>query len=99
MTDDVFKEQEQLGIIERIDNIDRFREEHQSASFLPHMSVIKMNRESTKCRVVFLSNLAEKDKSKPLTLSHNQTIYTGPNLNQKLNISLLQLRFGEFALL
>ena len=95
MTDDVFKEQEQLGIIERIDNIDRFREAHPSASFLPHMSVIKMNRESTKCRVVFLSNLAEKDKSKPLTLSHNQTIYPGPNLNQKLNISLLQLRFGE----
>ena len=94
MTDDVFKEQEQLGIIECIDSIDRFREKHPSASFLPHMSGIKMNRESTKCRVVFLSNLAERDKSKPLTSSHNQTIYPGPNLNQKLNISLLQLRFG-----
>ena len=94
MTDDVFKEQEQLGIIEHIDNIDIFKEEHPSASFLPHMIVITMNRGSTKCRVVFLSNLAKTDKSKLLTLSHNQTIYPGPNLNQKLNISFLQLRFG-----
>ncbi|XP_068232415.1 uncharacterized protein [Palaemon carinicauda] len=95
MIDEVFKEQEQLGIIERVTNLEQFLEENPQHSFLPHMPVFKMDRESTKCRNVFLSNLCESDKDKPLTLSHNQTIFAGPCLNKKISTSILQLRFNE----
>ncbi|XP_068225069.1 uncharacterized protein [Palaemon carinicauda] len=95
MIDEVSKEQEQLGIIERVTNLEQFLEENPQHSFLPHMPVFKMDRESTKCRNVFLSNLCESDKDKPLTLSHNQTIFAGPCLNKKISTSILQLRFNE----
>ncbi len=98
MTDDVFKEQEEQGVIEKIGNLDQFILEHPEHSFLPHMSVLKTDRNTTKCRVVFLSNLCEQDKSRSLTLSHNQTIYPGPNLNKKLSTALLHLRFDKFIL-
>ncbi|XP_068209115.1 uncharacterized protein [Palaemon carinicauda] len=95
MIDEVFKEQEQLGIIERVSNLEQFLEENPQHSFLPHMPLFKMDRESTKCRNVFLSNLCESDKDKPITLSHNQAIFAGPCLNKKISTSILQLRFNE----
>ncbi len=95
MVDKVFKEQEELGIIERIDNLNHFREEHPQHSFLPHMPVFKPEKDTTKCRVVYLSNLCEKDKSKSMTICHNQAIHPGPNLNKKLSSSLLLLRFDK----
>ena len=61
LTDDVFREQEKLGIIERVDDFDKFKLEYPTFSFLPHMSVFKMNRATTKCRVVYLSNMAENN--------------------------------------
>ena len=57
------------------------------------MPVFKPDRETTKCRVVFLSNLFENDKTKPMTVSHNQAIHPGPSLNQKISSALLHLRF------
>ncbi|XP_068234742.1 uncharacterized protein [Palaemon carinicauda] len=95
LMDDAIKEQEQLGIIQRIPNLDQYMEEHPEHSFLPHMGVFKLNRETTKCRVVFLSNICEKDLSKPATVSHNQSIHSGPCLNQKIASALLHLRFGS----
>lgn len=97
MTDRVFKEQEESGIIERICNLEQFIEEHPTCSFLPHMSVFRPDKETTKCRVVYLSNLCEK-KFNSVTLCHNQTIHSGPNLNKKLSISLFLLRFDKFVL-
>ena len=78
-----------------MDNLDQFRTEYPNHSFLPHMGVFKLDRETTKCRIVFLSNLCEADNSKSSSVSHNQAIHSGPNLNQKLSSSLLQLRFDE----
>ena len=72
--DNVFVEQKKLGIIEKVENLEKFMEDHPECSFMPHMGVFKLNRETSKCRVVFLSNLCEKDSSKPLTVSHNQNI-------------------------
>ena len=99
MIDDVFNEQESLGIIEKVDDVPKFLEEHPNYSFLPHMPVIRADRESTKCRVVFLSNLSESDPAKPMTISHNQAMLPGPCLNKKLSTSLMQLRFDKYVLI
>ena len=97
LMEDTFREQERLGIIEKIHDVDKFMEEHPSCSFLPFMGVYKLKRETTKCRVVFLSNICER-VSRGCVVSHNQAIHAGPSLNQKLASSILHLRFGEFLL-
>lgn len=60
LINDVFKNQIQQGIIERVDNLSQFIKENPAHSFLPHMAVIKPERESTKCRVVFLATCLRK---------------------------------------
>ena len=47
LMDRVFKEQEESGIIERIENLDEYLEQHPEHSFLPHMGVFKLDRETT----------------------------------------------------
>ena len=59
------------------------------------MGVFKMDRSTTKFRVVFLSNLCQSDKQNKMSFSHNQLIHSSPPLNQKITTALLQLRFGE----
>ena len=98
MIDQVFKDQESRKIIQKIANLDEFLEEHPECSFLPHMSVFKLDRDTTKTRVVFLSNLCERDVSKPVTMSHNQVIHSGPCLNQKLGTTLFHLRFDRYLI-
>lgn len=98
LMDESFKQQERDGIIERIHNIEDHLNNHPQSSFLPHMGVFKLGRETTKCRVVFLSNLCQNDPSKPLTVSHNKAMHSGPCLNQKISSALTQLRFGKFLL-
>jgi len=93
MIDEVIRNQKESGIVEEIDDLDSFIREHPNHSFLAHMPVFKLNRATTKCRVVFLSNLVER--STDSKLSHNQALHPGPNLNQKITSALLQLRFGE----
>ena len=83
LTDEVFKEQEKMGIIERTEDVDKYLKQNPDYSFLPHMSVIKPAKETTKCSVVNLSNLCE-NATNGRPLSHNQTIYSGPNLNKKI---------------
>jgi len=93
----VFMEQEELGIIERIEDIQTFIHSHPDHSFLPHMGVFRPGHESTKCRVVFLSNLCEKREGESV-VSHNNALLPGPCLNTKLSISLLLSRFDKFVL-
>ena len=62
------------------------------------MPVFRLDKESSKCRNVFLSNLCEKDPSKPMTLSHNQGMLAGPCLNRKMSTAVIQLRFDDFVL-
>ena len=95
MYDSVFRQQEELGIIERIDNVDGFLLEHPEASFLCHMGVFRMAHESTKCRVVFLSNMCEKFGG---GLSHNSAMLPGPNLNAKISTAVLLNRFDKYML-
>ena len=95
MYDQVFKEQEDLGIIEKIDNLDSFLLEHPEASFLCHMGVFRMDHISTKCRIVFLSNMAEKFNG---GISHNSAMLPGPNLNSKISTAVLLNRFNKYML-
>ena len=93
--DEVFQNQLKTGVIEKIENANQFRIEHPEFSFFPFMPIFKLERETTKCRIVFLSNICEKDPTKVATLSHNQTIHAGPSINQKLSSSILHLRVGS----
>ena len=95
LVDEVFQEQLKLGIIEQVDDLAVFREEHPEASFLAHMPIFKFHKESTKCRVVYLSNLAEQGRDSKISFSHNQCMLAGPCLNQKVSTALIQLRFDK----
>ena len=94
LMNDVVRELENLEVIEKINNIEQFRAENPYSSFLAHMPIIKPNKETTKCRMVFLSNLCEKFNDER-NISHNQAMLSGPCLNQKLSVALLLLRFDE----
>lgn len=98
MVDKVFREQAELEIIERIENLDSYMLEHPETCFLPHMPVFRMNKETSKCRVVYLSNLASNYSEKAVSLSNNQCMHSGPCLNRKLSTSLLNLRFDRYLL-
>ena len=94
MIDDNIKDLESANIIEKIQDLDTFMEQHPTCSFLAHNSIFKPNKETSKVRIVFMSNLAEKSKE-PNNLSHNQCMFSGPSINQKLSTALTQLRFDE----
>ena len=49
MVKEVFKEQENLGIIERIEDLIGFMNEHPEFLFLHHVAIFKMDRDTTKC--------------------------------------------------
>ena len=89
------KEQVSMGFIEKINDLENYCRQYPDFSFLAHMPIVKLQRETTKCRVVFLSNLCQRDLDKPKTISHNQAIFSGPCLNQKLTTALLLLRFDS----
>ena len=96
MYDDVFRQQEELKVIERINDLDTFLLEHPEASFLAHTGVFRMSHESTKCRVVFMSNLCDKRNN---GVSHNMAMFPGPNLNHKLSNAVLLNRFDKYMLI
>ena len=97
--DDVFKEQEEAGVIERIQNVDAFVNAHPESSFLPHMGIFKMKNQTTKVRIVYLSNLCEINTAQPNAVSHNNALLPGPCLYCKLGTSFLLSRFDEFILI
>ena len=93
--DNEIQKQLQAGVVEKIPDFEKFRQENLYHSFLAHMGVFRPDKSSTKCRVVFLSNLAAKgDKS----LSHNQCLYSGPTLNKKLQVALTFLRVDKYLM-
>ena len=57
------------------------------------MSVFNPSKSTSKCRVVYLSNLGEKG---PGAINHNQAMDPGPNLNRKIATALILLRFDKY---
>ena len=88
--DVVIREQLECGVIEPVSNVNK----RADVSYIAHSAVFRQNAESTKLRVVYLSNL-KAGKSK---LSHNQISMPGANLNNKLQIATLLLRFDKVLL-
>jgi len=98
MMDQTFREQEEAGIIQRIGNFEQFAAEYPNHSFMAHMGVYRMDSEFSKCRIVYLSNLCQRIIDQKVTVSHNQAIHSGPNLNQKLSSAILNLRFDPLLI-
>ena len=93
LVDRTIKEQIEAGIIEAIPDLEIYKAENPCYSFLAHMPVFKLDRDTSKCRIVFLSNI--KDAKQALSLSHNQCMFSGPTLNQKLAASFMHIRFDK----
>ena len=98
MYNEVFREQESLGIIQRIEDVTGYINQHPDCSFLPHMGVYRMARETTKVRIVYLSNLCEKNDDQPNAVSHNNALLPGPCLNSKISTAVLRARFDHYIL-
>lgn len=62
------------------------------------MPNFKFDKETSKVRIVYLSNVAGKDPNKPITLSNNQCMLAGPCLKCRISTSLINLRFGKYLL-
>lgn len=95
LMDRAIKEWEDNAVIEKIPNLAKFLSDRPNHSFLSHMGVFRLNHETIKCSIVFLSNLSERDETGSVSVSHNQAIHPGPCLNQKLTTALIQLRFDS----
>jgi hypothetical protein len=92
--DDVIAQQRSGGVIQEIGPLSELKSN--KYSFLPHNAVFRQNAESTKCRVVLLSNLCDK---KGGAMSHNQVSLPGPQLNPKLSAALTLLRFNKYLMI
>ena len=95
--DEVITKQLNDGIIELVNDNAYSLRNSTDVSFMAHKAVFRVNAESTKCRIVYLSNLAEKGTGN--NLSHNQVSFPGPNLNPKLSVALTLLRFNKYLLI
>ena len=95
--DDVFKSQADEGIIEVIDDMNEFKLKYPNYSFISHSPVVRESRETTKIRVIYMANLAEKiNGNKGVSL--NQCIHPGYDKNYKISDILTLFRFDKFVL-
>ena len=97
MYNQVIKDQESLGVIEKVEDIQNHIKTHPTCSFLAHMGIFKLKNDTTKCRIVYLSNLCDRKYNKN-AISHNQAIMSGPCLNKKITTAVCEMRFGKYLL-
>lgn len=90
--DGVIKDQIENKIIEEVSDETNL----ENVSFLAHNAVFRPQADSTKCRVVLLSNLCEKGNG---NLSHNQISHPGPQLNSKLLTVATLYRFNKYLMI
>jgi len=95
MYDDVIRQQQSDGVLVSVEDI-KSLQNNDSVSFIPHNAVFRADADTTKCRVVLLSNLCEKGAN---YLSHNQISLPGPDLNSKLFITCTLYRFNKLLLI
>ena len=87
---DIIKEQEEAGIIEKVANLDKADKIH----YLPHQTVIRNEAETTKVRMVFDAS----SKNKKSGTSLNDCIHVGPPLNPLLFDIMLRFREHRVAM-
>lgn len=96
--DDNIRDLLNAGVVEAILNLLQCLALNPTCSFLPHMPTFKPHKQTTKCRIVFLSNLCGKTSDTSATVSRNQAMHSGPCINQKLTVAMILLRFDPFLL-
>ena len=94
--DEVFKSQIDSDIIERVTDFSDFKKRFPSYSFISHSPVIKEDRDTTKVRVIYMANLAEKKPDGSKGISLNQSIHPGFNKNFKISDALTMIRFDKY---
>ncbi len=97
-TDQVFKSQLQSNIIESIHNMNEFKSKHPKYSFVSHFPLIKSDRKTTKIRVIYMANLAEKSQDGTKGISINQCVHPGFSKNDKIATAFTFTRFDKFLL-
>ena len=97
MVQNVIREQLDNEVIKPIDDLGKFVEKNPECSFIANMPIFKENSATTKCRIVLLSNL--KESKDQFSLSHNQCIKPGPQLNRPIETSVTLLRFDKNLLI
>jgi len=95
MYDNVVKQQIGDGVLEVVEDLNALKNSD-SISFIAHNAVFKSSNETTKCRIVLLSNLCQKGSD---NLSHNQVSVPGPDLNSKLFTTCTLYRFNRYLLI
>src|SRR5215469_13433913 len=96
--DKVIKDQQEIKIIERVDNWEDFKNGFPSYSFISHFPLIKENRITSKVRIVYMCNLAQKNKDGSLSMSINNCVHPGYNKNEKIQYAFAFTRFFKFVL-
>ena len=89
--DDIFKEQERTGIIERVPADE---ENNKDVHFLPHHGVVRSDKVTTKLRIVFDGSAKDTDSEHSI----NDCLETGPNLTPHLFDVLIRFRSHPVAL-
>ncbi len=97
-TDEVFKKQLASKMIERVSDLDQYKQIYPRYSFLSHFPLVKEDRQTTKIRVIYMANLAEKNKDGSPGISLNQTIHPGFGKNSKIATAFSFARFDKHLL-
>ena len=94
---EVFNEQIKEGIIEEVVNFEEYKEQNK-VSFLSFFPLLKEERQTTKLRIIYMANLAEKQNDCTKGLSINNCVFPGFNKNFKISDSLTLFRFDKYVL-
>ncbi len=97
-TDEVFKKQLGTNIIELVPNLDEYKQDYPNYSFLSHFPLFKDDRLTTKVRIIYMANLAEKNKDGSIGLSINNAIHPGFCYNSKIATAFCFNRFDKYLL-
>ena len=92
--DEIFKDQEREGIIERVQEANMSKAEGK-LHMLPHQAVIRKEAETTKVRVVYDASSKERRNG----LSLNDILHIGPSLTPLLYDVLLRFRCHKVVLI
>ncbi len=94
-TDDVFKKQIEMNMIEIIHDLDQYKNIYPRCSFLSHFPLVKNDRLTSKVRVIYMANLAEKNVDGSPGVSLNQTVHPGFCKNAKIATAFSFARFNK----
>lgn len=97
-TDEIFKQQLSSNIIEQITNIEEYKALNKKHSFLPHFPLVRPERKSTKVRIIYLCNLAQKNSDGTMGISINKAVHPGYSKMHRIATAFAFTRFEKYLL-